>query len=143
MLTQLAGTLDTLEGELQEPRTDIELASAVAARFDTFATTVTAVPSGGGYAPLIGAALRERLRGDAPLTHVLFLSVDTAGAETVTIRGLFRQKARFVGGLHVSYLVLGVKEKKVVAAGTASRIRQVNYKLGSGAFKAVDGQTLS
>jgi hypothetical protein len=141
LLTELTGTLET---DLRRPRSDIALAGAVATRFDTFATTVMAVPSGGGYAPIIGAALRERLHGDNQgLTHVLFLSVDTAGAETVTIRGLFRQKALFVGGLHVSYLVLGVKEEKIVASGTAGRIRQVNYKLSSGACERVDQQDLN
>jgi hypothetical protein len=143
VLTRLRGDINSLEASLQRPRTNIALATAVAARFDTFATSVAAVPPGGGYAPIISAALREQLHGQEPtVSHVLFLSVDTAGAETVTIRGLLRQRVRFVGGLHASYLLLGVTEKTVVAAGTAGAIRQVNYKLGSGNFKPAEGQDL-
>jgi hypothetical protein len=50
----------------------------------------------------------------------------------VTIRSLFGGRARFIGGLHVSYLLLAAEDNKTVKAGTAAAIRQLNYKLRTG-----------
>lgn len=133
-LHALQSRLAELDAALAEPRAVIAVASAAAARFDAFATVVTTLPAGAPYPPLVSAALREQLHAqrDAKVTHVLFVEVDTAGAETVAIRSLFRQRARFVGGLHVSYLLLAVEVNKIVKAGTAAGIRQMNYRLRTG-----------
>src|SRR5262249_34585054 len=130
--------LDKLEQSLIPSRVDIAVANAAGARFDAFVIAVTTVPAGATYPPLVTAAIRERLHdgGDRNVTHVLFVEIDTAGAENITRSGLFRQKVRFIGGLHASYFLQDVKGNKVLKAGTAASIRQVNYKLRTGRFNA-------
>jgi hypothetical protein len=90
--TKLASEIATLQTRLDELEAGLaghgrrsRVAAAAAAQFDAFATAVTAAPADRRYPPLVGAAVRERLHADrsGKVTHVLYVSVDSAGAETV------------------------------------------------------------
>ena len=108
-------------------------ADAAIVRFDQLATTLTtATPP--APAPLLAAALREGVHADEAkaFTHVLFVGVESAGGETITKRSFWpwRNSARFVGGMQLSYLMLDVKEKKLVAGGTKPLLGHIKFTLG-------------
>jgi hypothetical protein len=142
-LASLRDQIVELDEQLAKPRANISMATAAIASFDAFVTAVTSTSAGAPYPPLASAAIREGLRkGDGTVTHVLFLEVDTAGAETVTVRSRWRPRARFVGGLHVSYLLLSVKDNCTTTGGTAAAVRQLSYNLRTGEFETTGSKDI-
>ena len=118
---------------MADPRTMVAIAEAAIASFDSFATAVTTVAERSAHPPLVAAALRERLHApDDEHTHVLFVGLKSAGGETITRRSLFGRSGEvgFLGGAHVSYLLLNVERNRTVAAGTQSLCRNLKYNPG-------------
>ncbi len=131
-----------VEAELPRARAAVTFAESLITRFDAFATAVLATPQGDGYPPLVVAALRERLHpgtGDPPVTHVLYLGSESAGAETVTRRSFFKPAGRmhYMGGVQVSFLLLETKTNMTTAAGTESLLGSMRYNLGAGTARPI------
>jgi hypothetical protein len=111
----------------------VDAADAIVTGFDAFVTDLTSVPAtGDGYPPLLAAAMRERLHveGGTAYTHVLYAGVESAAGETITKRRLFQSpRIRYVGGLHLSYLLLNVADNSLAAAGALPLLGHVDYGL--------------
>jgi hypothetical protein len=123
-------------------------AEDVIKEFAEFNKAVTSVPQGGGYSPIVSAAIRQYLDDIVKITHLLYLNVTSAGGEMVIGKGLFQWgKVGFLGGCVVTY-VLADCSGQIVAANTFIGYSKVKYKLcrntltdfeaydiGPGAFK--------
>ena len=92
-------------------------------------------PIDSGASPLIAAVFREclHLTEDRP-SHVLFVSLDSIGAETGTPAAQLGKTStlEFIGGLQCSYLLYDVASEAVVAAGVERKLRQLTHDLKSG-----------
>lgn len=118
---------------------DADPVAVAGTALDAFVKAVTLAPDK-GVPPIIAAALRERLHtteeaGSAPpVKLVLFVSVDSKGAEAVNQTGLFHESGRvaFLGGCHGSWLLLRLPDNVVVKAGSISKLTHVVYDLKEG-----------
>lgn len=123
-------------------------ADAVMTQFDGFTTGAATATKEGAYAPLVAAALHERLHGDPEcegsvranptLTHVLYVGIEGQGGETVTRKSLFGRSdvVDYMGGGEVSYLLLDVRENKLVAAGNKTLLGHLTYDLKEGTVRS-------
>jgi hypothetical protein len=125
-----------------EIRGRVSAAESAITRFDAFATSVTATTADAAYPPLVAAAIQERLRrGDARVTHVLYVGLEGAGGETVTSRNLFRgSRLAYVGGVQISHLLLDVDARVTTAGGTESLLARVRHELSDG---SLSGRTVT
>ncbi len=127
-LADLRGEEDRAEGEAAPVRSAVRDAEKVIDGISAFVTAVTAQPTS-GYPLIVAAAVRERLHADQnEITHVLHATVGSAGGETLAQRSLWRSSVDFVGGCHVSYLLLDVK-KGVVTGGHHSAVGSLPWDL--------------
>ncbi|WP_369131733.1 hypothetical protein [Modestobacter sp. I12A-02662] len=91
----------------------------------------------GGVAPLAAAAVQAAVRGEHRVgTHVVHLSLDSSGTDVVSRRSLFGPSGRLwlVGGVTVSWLLLGPEGTSLEKAGSAHHGRRTEYDLATGAF---------
>lgn len=127
-LAQLRGEEDEAVKGAAPLRSAVRAAEKVLDRIDAFVTAVTALPAT-GYPIVVAAAVRERLHADQkPVTHVLHAAAGSAGGETVTRRSLWRSSIAFVGGCHVSYLLLDV-QTGVVTGGHHAAVATLPWDL--------------
>lgn len=140
---QLDVRLAVVKSELSDQEADVAIdvgrvafADAVTAGFDAFLTAVMTAP-GDGMAPIIGAVMREALGSGGGVTHVLFVSLDSVGAETVTTEARFGRdgEVRYVGGLQVTHMVADVATGETVGAGTTQWLTRVTYDLENGQMR--------
>jgi hypothetical protein len=134
-LKELKSEIRAKEDEVGPSRALVAMAEAVGGRFDSFATAATSATKDAGYPPLILAAMREGLLCKPPIyTHVLYVGTEGSGGETVTRQKLLGtlDRAVFMGGTQLSYLLLDVAAGKTVAAGTESLLGYVSYDLKNG-----------
>lgn len=117
---------------------------AIVALVDQTVTAVTAwtdalvATSPGGRAPLLAALAREALElGEDGPTHVLFVSLDSAGADIATPASQIQstKKLSYSGGVQVSFMLYNVETRKVVAADVRGRVHQATYDLKTGSLK--------
>lgn len=130
--------------KVQNYKANVSAARSLLAAFDAFALSLTSVPTGARYAPLVGAVLREQLRGSPPLpapqhedstdskpapgtasgaiTHLLYVEVSSSGADVVTRSGIlgWRQKAAFLGAVQASY-ILASSDGTVMRSGAVTK----------------------
>jgi hypothetical protein len=141
-MESLETSIRTEEDAAAPSRALAAAAEALIARFDAFATAVTAAKPG-DYPPLVAAALREPLHSTpAGHTHVLYVGVEASGGETITRRSLFGKSGQvgFMGGAQISYLLLEVGRNRTVEAGTLALLGHLPYDLGraeAGAMKPI------
>jgi hypothetical protein len=96
-------------------RAAVAVAEEAIEHFDTFAAATLEAPSGGGYPPLVMAALREALHA-SDYTHILYAGIEETAGETITRRTFLRTTVRFLGGGHVTYLLWDIADKRLVSA---------------------------
>jgi hypothetical protein len=134
ILDYIAETERTLAGleadrDYQTLRAHVATTRTLVAAFDAFVTTVTTVPAGGKYAPLVAAALREQLRGPADRpTHLLYVELSAAGGEAVSRSGFlgWGQRAAFLGAVQATFL-LAAADGTIEASGAVTRHGAAQY----------------
>lgn len=134
-VTSLRQELENMEKEVAPKQALVAFADAVLARFDAFASALLTVPKDEAYPPLVAAAIQARLHAaDSGVSHVLFVTVEGAGGETVTRRGPFRKgnEVGFIGGAQVSHLLLALDSGRTVAAGAQPMLAHAGYDLDQG-----------
>jgi hypothetical protein len=134
-LATLEGRIKSAEDSVSGDRANLALADTVCTRFDTFAASVITPGKDGGYPPLVAAAMWERLRDESNgYTHVLYVAVEGAGGETITNQSYLGKTGVvvFMGGAQISYLLLDVKTKATVSAGTQPLLGRMTYDLKRG-----------
>jgi hypothetical protein len=112
-------------------RGPVTAAESAIARFNEFATAVTTTADGAAYPPLVAAAIQERLRrGDARITHVLYVGLEADGGEAIRRRNIFLgPRLAYLGGVQLSHLLLDVNKRLTTAGGTQSLLGRVRYEL--------------
>jgi len=122
--------LKEAEGDSASARWHVAFAEAAIGAFDTFTTAITSA-TGTGDPPLIAAALREHLHMPKDVTHVLYVGLESSGGETITRRSLFGRSGQvaYMGGTQISYMLLDVPNKNLVAAGTTSEAAYLPFDL--------------
>lgn len=102
--------------------------------FDSFVKTITTVSEGKTYSPLANALIREHVSTymkEKRISHLLYLTITSAGGEQVTRSGPFNLCARiwYLGGCVATYFLADL-DGKIVASDTISGSAHVLYKLG-------------
>jgi|GEM_PF-1510763 len=116
---------------LQEANGIVQSSLKVSAAIDSFVTTLTAVPAGAAYPPLVAAVLREYI-DDLEIKYLLKIKLVTHGADfTVEKPNVFRRNTRttYIGGGVGSY-ILSKKDGEVVASGTHADAVVLQHTLG-------------
>ena len=80
-----ASELANLTGQesFQKTRAAAATARSLITAFDAFLASINTVPQGGGYAPLMGAVLREQAHAGGDETYLLYVEVTAAGGEVI------------------------------------------------------------
>lgn len=131
--TTAAQTLARAQERAAAPQALVALVDTVAAAADAFVAAVTAAGPQGEAPPLAAAQLREHLMADDAATrtvsHVLFVSLDSVGAETAVREKRFGPDdvTFVVGGLQVSFLLLDVEQDEVVDGGSHRRLGTARF----------------
>ncbi len=117
---------------------------ALVKTIDDFGKTITSISAGSTYSPLAAATLREHFNKYAKqkeITHLLYLTVTSAGGEEVTGHGPFSLcgKIWYMGGCVVNYFLADMSGK-IVAADAISETSYVHYSLWA---KRLSGFTTS
>jgi hypothetical protein len=136
-------SLDEIDGneEYQTLRANLTTIRNVLTAFDAFAASLTAIPSGAKYSPLVAAALREQLQDpNKKETHVLYVEISSAGADVVTHSGAFwsNQKAAFLGAVQATYL-LASADGTIEASGTVMKSGIATYDFKELKFETPKG----
>lgn len=131
LVAQLDEKLAVTDPQAQRARAVLDYAQETLATVSTLlAAAVTAPP--GGRAPLQAAAAREPLH--AASGHVLFVSLDSIGADVITPASQLAKSdfARYAGGLQVSWMVYDVARRAVVAANVKRQLGVATLDLSNG-----------
>ena len=109
-------------------RTLVTFAGQVVTDVDAAVTALLKAPEG-GESPQFPAARRERLQGgiaDGTFTHVLYVSLDALGADSVTRRSILGSSGvvRFMSAGNASWLLLGT-EKGIVVGGRQKNVADI------------------
>ena len=113
-------------------------ADKILASLEAFLVGISTAAKEGGDPPLLAALLREALftpRGDEPpMSHVLFVSLDSIGLDIVDAGKRLKtdEEQMFVGGLQVSYLLLDVRSGVTTESRTIRRISQARFNQETG-----------
>ncbi|PWJ26368.1 hypothetical protein ATK17_2525 [Branchiibius hedensis] len=117
--------------EAQRAKAVLDYAQDTLTSVGTLLTTAVTAPPG-GRAPLQAAIAREPLHTAAG--HVLFVSLDSIGADVITPASQLAKSdfARYAGGLQVSWMVYDVARRAVVAANVKRQLGVATLDLSSG-----------
>jgi hypothetical protein len=139
-LAELRQQIRTLEIGAALPRSLVRTGDAIASRFDTFASSVTATPANALYPPLVAAAVREQLHLKGGITHVLLVGVEAAGGEVVSVHAPFWKGDHidFLGGCAVFYLLYSIAEDRTIASDVYPLMSRLRWNLGSGKSEGVE-----
>lgn len=128
---------DEADGEadgLVRLRVALADADAADAEWAAGLAALTTAPAG-AVPPLAAAAVQSAVHGrDPAVTHVVALSVDSAGADVVARRHLFSPGDRvwLAGGVVVSWHVVRTSDGALVRSRSLRRGRRVRYDLATG-----------
>jgi hypothetical protein len=89
----------------------------------------------GERAPLLSALARESIHeGDHGASHVLFVSLDSVGADVVSPASQLRnvEYVKYVGGMQMTFILYSVGDRKVVDSGVERRLKLATLDLDSG-----------
>ena len=138
---QLQSRLQELGNSITNPRevtgryaVALEFVDGVLAQIDGFTKAALTPTASGGRSPLLAALAREALHGSDGPSHILFVSLDSAGADTASPASQTRntEYVRYIGGMQVSYFLYSVHDRVLVASGVERRIKQVTHSLKDG-----------
>ncbi|MBP6997159.1 MAG: hypothetical protein KBB39_13555 [Phycicoccus sp.] len=129
-----------LDGDIATARSTSALATAVLVVADAALAAAGALETAlftapaGGRSPIMSALARESLHGKNAPSHVLFVSLDSVGAEVAAPASQLGKSddVSYLGGLQVSYLVYEVTKAAVVAAGVERRLASARLNLKDG-----------
>jgi hypothetical protein len=130
----------------RETTTKTELAGmgALVKLFDEFAANVLTVKEGENYSPLMAAVIQEYVSQDANITHYLYVSILSSGAETITRKGfslfVWLPIKTFSGGSVANYVLLEKETGNVVKANTIHRFYAVDLRYGVEATRFVENE---
>lgn len=101
--------------------------------FDEFGKSISSVSAGNNYSPLANAVIREHLNEymkKKEITHLLYLTITSAGGEEVTGHGPFSLcgKIWYMGGCVVTY-ILADMNGKIISSDTIFESSYVHYSL--------------
>jgi hypothetical protein len=133
-LLELDNDIATLDSSSAGLRNRLAFVDQVIATVTTFLAAIL-TPVDGGRSPLLAALSREKLfTSDGP-SHVLFVSLDCAGAEVITPTSQMAKTDHilYAGGSQISYFLYSVAEHVLVASGVGATIKHVDQSLRSGA----------
>ncbi len=109
----------------------IQSSLKVSAAIDAFLTTLTSVPAGAAYPPLVGAVLREYI-DDLEIQYLLKIKLVTHGADFIVEKAnVLRWNVRttYLGGGVGSYILSKINGE-AVAAGTHADALTLQHTLG-------------
>lgn len=138
--SRLDARLKDLDQQISSARADslgdstlLASIDAAIAAYDAFEVAVQTAPQG-GRSPLVAALARECLHDEAHPTHVLFVSIDSLGADVATPQSQLAKAdfVRYFGGLQVSYLLYEVSKGRVSAAEVERRLGSMRLALDGG-----------
>ena len=111
----------------------LSVVDAAVADYDAFETAIRTSPSG-ERSPLLSALARELLHRTNGPSHVLFVSVDSVGADVAAPQSQLAptDHVRYFGGMQVSYLLYDVRKGKLVAAEVERRLASAKLDLKTG-----------
>jgi hypothetical protein len=136
----LDGRLKSIDEQISTMRagslrdtTLLDSVDAAIAAYGEFQTAALSAPEG-GRPPLLAAMARECLHDETRPTHVLFVSVDSIGADVATPESQLARTGyvRYFGGLQVSYMLYDVAEGRVTAAEVERRLGSMRLALDGG-----------
>jgi len=139
--TAIKQRVDELQAQVDEqtiatagPAAASAQAHTVLDAVDAFVAAVTAAPQT-GYPPLVAAAIRERLHAtdETRISHVLCLTIGSAGGDTITRKSLFRASGivGYVGGCQITHLMLDTAQGFLVTSGSQALTATLRYDLKS------------
>jgi hypothetical protein len=138
--TQLAERLAAIDEQIGHHQIEsahdvatLAVVHAAVAAHDAF-EMATRTAAAGERAPLLSALAREQLHRPNGPSHVLFVSVDSVGADIATPQSQLGETdyVRYFGGMQVSYLLYEVSSGRVVAAEVERRIASAKLDLKGG-----------
>jgi hypothetical protein len=134
LVTEIQLTVQGVQASLQKMREAngiVNNTKKVNDAVDAFITTITTIPTGGTYPPLVTASIRQHLTGDK-IRYILKIKLMSSGADFITEKPPFYSRGArtsYMGGGVVSY-VLAEKEGRIVASGTSADIAALEHRLG-------------
>jgi len=132
-LHELDQEIERLDGSAASSRNRLAFVDQVIATTTAFLAALL-TPVDGGRSPLLAAVSREGLfTSDGP-KHVLFVSLDCAGAEVITPTSQMAKTDHILysGGSQISYLLYSVADHSIVASGVGATVKHVDQSLRSG-----------
>ena len=137
-LADAEGTLLAAQARVAEIQGLLDSAAKLEELIDTHVTAMTQVATGQSLPPLGLAALRDVLHDPTRDVHVLALTTDQIGADSINRRSIFgRARTVYVGAAHVSALLLAPGGDVVVGA-TVARTSTTRMYLRTGRLDPVD-----
>ncbi len=132
-VSRLDGDIATARSTSAQATAVLVVADAALAAAGALETALFTAPAG-GRSPIMSALARESLHGKNAPSHVLFVSLDSVGAEVATPASQLGKSddVSYLGGLQVSYLVYEVSKAAVVAAGVERRLASARLSLKDG-----------
>lgn len=131
---EIAATLQLIEISQKDMRAAngiINSSNKVKDAIDAFISSITTVPNGGTYPPLVSACIREYFAAEK-IQYILKLKLLASGADFIIEKPPFYSrnvKTSYIGGGVVSY-VMADREGKIVASGTVADVAAIDHKIG-------------
>jgi hypothetical protein len=122
------------EPSYRAARVAIDSARDTVTRFDAFAVVVASVAEGSKSSPLVAAALREAVRdgieingAKRPITHILHLTVTSAGGDIITKKNRFASPdSAFLGAVQATYF-LGDLQGRIASSGAVTKFGSAQF----------------
>jgi hypothetical protein len=141
---RLSGRLEELDARIAKVQSEgsretnvVTLVDTVLAAVASFMSAALSAPPG-GRAPLLAALARECIHlGEGGPSHVLFVSLDTVGADFASPASQLKdtKHVKYIGGMQVSFLLYSLNKGHVVAAGSERRVKHATLDLDRGMWK--------
>ena len=87
-----------------------------------------------GASPMRTALAGERLRGEDRISHVLYVELNHAGADSQTRRLILGESGHlgFMGSANASWLLLRADDARIVTGGHIAKANRMTYDLATG-----------
>ncbi len=119
---------ETIKNSISKAETAAEQSKQLSKEISTFLATITAAEGDEKVSRLVKAALQQKIH-DLEITHLLYLSMKSTGAQTVTKASRWRSgEVFFLGGAVLSY-VLATQDGRVISADSEVTLARLDYKL--------------
>lgn len=132
-IESLRGEIAATEGKVASARFNIDLAQRIVTAADAFLAAIHAMPTGGAAPPIVTAALYERFITERDAGFVLFAEASFGGGESQTEEKIGRDKALYLGGVALSYLLTDATGF-IKSSGIVCRLAETTQTIGKRSF---------